>query len=101
MDKKTGEVLVSYTVRSSSSPPKPSATLDDCIARIRDELIPLAKGRDRDREQYWITYIRDYCSSDDIELNHIEADRALRLCLRNLGYGELVNEYDKVRKRYL
>lgn len=87
MDKETGELLVSYTIRSSS-PPSPSRTI-----------VSFAKALAR--EQYWITYIRDYCFSDDMELNHIEADRALRLFLLDLGCDELVKEYDKVKKPYL
>jgi hypothetical protein len=98
MKKESDAPLVSDTARSSS-PPDPSPSPDECIAQIREKLIPLAKARAR--EQYWITYIRDYCFSDDIELNHIEADRALRLFLLDFGCDELVKEYDKVKKPYL
>lgn len=49
-------------------------------------------------EQKWINYIKEYCFSGDTELDHGEADKALCLFLRSLGYSKLVNIYDKVRK---
>ena len=53
-----------------------------------------------EKEQIWINYIQNYCNSDDTEQNHVEADKALKLCLIELGYEELVKEYEKVNKWY-
>jgi len=48
----------------------------------------------------WIKYIKEYCHSGDTEADHGEADKALCLFLRSLGYGELVDEWEKVDKWY-
>jgi hypothetical protein len=50
------------------------------------------------REQKWINYIKEYCFSNDKESNHGEADKALTLFLLELGYGDLVEEWEKVGK---
>lgn len=58
-----------------------------------------------DEEQKWINYIKEYCSPrpgkyEDVETFHVEADKALCLFLRSLGYSALVDEWEKVDKYY-
>ena len=39
--------------------------------------------------------------SDDIEGSHINADKVLCDLLISLGYGDVVDEFDKIEKWYL
>ena len=60
---------------------------------------------EKEKEQKWINYIREYCLIDDTEIgdlenSHLEADKALTLFLLELGYPELVAEWEKVQKWY-
>ena len=60
----------------------------------------MKKTKQIGEEQKWINYIKEYCFSGDVEVDHSEADKALRLFLISLGYSELVNIYEKVEKWY-
>lgn len=40
------------------------------------------------------------CDSGDIELEHIEADKILCKLLIDLGFSEVVEEYEKIDKWY-
>ncbi len=57
-------------------------------------------------EEKWINYIKEYCypsearKTEDTENWHGEADKALCLFLRSLGYDKLVDEWEKVPKWY-
>lgn len=51
-------------------------------------------------EVKWINHIKEYCFTGDVEANHGEADNALKLFLLELGYKDLVDEWEKVKKWY-
>ena len=53
------------------------------------------------QDSVYINYIKEYCFGGDIEINHSEADKALKLFLISLGYSKLVNIYEKVEKWYV
>ncbi len=54
----------------------------------------------KDKEEKWINHIREFCFTGDTESDHLEADNALRLLLVSLGYNDLIEQYDKVKKWY-
>lgn len=51
-----------------------------------------------ENEKKWINHIKEYCHSGDVENDHSEADKALKLFLLSLGYSALVEEWEKVEK---
>jgi hypothetical protein len=53
-----------------------------------------------ENEKKWINHIKEYCHSGDVENDHSEADKALKLFLLSLGYSALVEEWEKVEKWY-
>jgi hypothetical protein len=60
----------------------------------------MEKPKFKEKEKEAVDYIKIYCHSEDIEGNHLDADRKLRDFLLELGYNYLVNEWDKVNKWY-
>lgn len=52
------------------------------------------------KEQKWINYIKECAFTGDPEVDHPEADNALKLFLLELGYKDLVDIYEKVSKWY-
>jgi hypothetical protein len=51
-------------------------------------------------EQKWVNHIKKYCNSWNKQLDHIEADKALKLFLISLGYTEIVKAFESVDKSY-
>ena len=47
-----------------------------------------------------IEKLKDEQKNDDIEMAHVRADDVLCDLLRSLGYGDVVEEYEKVEKWY-
>lgn len=54
----------------------------------------------KEEEKKWINHIKAYCFTGDTEGDHGEADNALKLFLLELGYKDLVDEWEKVKKWY-
>lgn len=53
-----------------------------------------------ENEQKWVNHIKEYCHSGDVEGDHSEADKALKLFLLSLGHSAIVEEWEKVKKWY-
>ena len=52
-----------------------------------------------DKEKY-INELKELSEDDDTEMAHVVADTILCSILTELGYGEIVEEYDKIGKWY-
>lgn len=47
-----------------------------------------------------IQCLKDEQESGDTEIAHINADDVLCDLLKSIGYGDVVNEYEKIKKWY-
>jgi hypothetical protein len=55
---------------------------------------------EKEKESNWINYMKEYCHSGDTEADHFEADKALTLFLLSIGYSDIVDEFERVKKWY-
>ena len=73
--------------------------IENCFYEDEDKMVLTKIGLDK-LEKECIGYLKGFCNTGDIELNHANADDMIMSLVKALGFKKLEKEYYKIEKWY-